>query len=60
MDIWCHSGTLLELVLLARKSNGPKLLFWNSKFSYSIFSWMFAVLQVNILLNWLIGGRAMQ
>lgn len=33
MDIWCHSGTLLELLLLARKSNGPKLLFWNSKFS---------------------------
>jgi len=60
MDIWWHSGTLLELVLLARKSNGPKLLFWKIKFSYSIFSWMFAVLQVSILLDWLIGGRAMQ
>jgi hypothetical protein len=51
MDIRRHSGTLLELMLLARKSNGPELLFWNSKFSSSIFSWMFAVFQVNILLD---------
>jgi len=59
-DIWCHSGALLELVLLARKSNGPKLLFWNNKFSYSIFSLDVCCFQVSILLDWLIGGRAVQ
>jgi hypothetical protein len=58
-DIWCHLATLLELMLQARKSDGLELLFWNSKFSSSIFSWMFAVFQVNVLLDWLIGGRGM-